>query len=79
MPLVAVTADVPTSVTVPFEVIFRVLDFLRSFLPAEVSLILSLRVPAIPSDAVRSRLSRAYRTLRVSSGVWEAVEALETP
>jgi RNA polymerase sigma-70 factor (ECF subfamily) len=32
----------------------------------------------IPSGAVRARLSRAYRTLRVSRVVGEAVEALET-
>ncbi len=32
----------------------------------------------IPSDAVRARLSRAYRKLRVSRRVSEAAEALET-
>jgi RNA polymerase sigma-70 factor, ECF subfamily len=32
----------------------------------------------IPSDAVRARLSRAYRKLRVSPRVSEATEALET-
>jgi RNA polymerase sigma factor (sigma-70 family) len=32
----------------------------------------------IPSDAVRARLSRAYRTLRASRRVCEALEALES-